>query len=408
LKIHLPWVTTAILVGAPLSAQTTALDSAVHANAQALVLTQGRLTGPGAETLIRAAAATQFVALGEEHNAREIPEFTTALFTALQQRAGFQYLALEQDPAMMWRVDAPSVRGRLDSIAALARRYPNGFTFVSDQELAMIAAVGGASAGHGRAIWGADQAFGVTHVLDSLAVLVPKAKRGAVDELRETSRAREKVRDVEHAHYMSMEHKAEAFRSLRNSLNPSVGSPEDRLLHTLELSDSVYYAHEHGHRYQANAEREEYLKARVLEEYRNAQQRGDSLPRVALKFGHWHLFRGIGPAGVQTLGDFVSQLAVANGRRSLHVALFPNNTGSYGNPDEWSDKAPALLAHGLARTEWLLVDLGALRPDFDRLAETLPAEVVNSLRQWVFGFDYALFMGGLHRALYDLNPGVQF
>ena len=92
--------------------------------------------------------------LGEEHNVVEIPELTAALLHDLQGTAGYHYLALEQDPATMNVASRGPMHGHLDSLAAFARRYPHAFTFVSDQELAMIASAGAESHGGGDPVWG--------------------------------------------------------------------------------------------------------------------------------------------------------------------------------------------------------------------------------------------------------------
>ena len=47
-----------------------------------------------------------------------------------------------------------------------------GVTFISDQELEMLAAIGGYSSTDVDVIWGCDQAAGVTHTLDQLALAV--------------------------------------------------------------------------------------------------------------------------------------------------------------------------------------------------------------------------------------------
>src|SRR5262249_34350137 len=122
----------------------------------------------------------------------------------------------------------------------------------------------------------------------------------------------------------------------------------------------------------------------------------------------WHVFRGLGPNNLQTLGNFVSEFAVANGSQSLQVALFPNGeAGGYGDLAGWQDPAPRLIARGLARNQWILVNLKALRPEYSAIGTAHPDQA-ELLRRWIFGFDYALFMGGLTRASYRLNPGVEY
>lgn len=67
------------------------------------------------------------MALGEAHNNREIPAFTTALFRLLHEHEGFEFLILEQDPVMMERVSRPPAKGALQAIQSLARQYLKPF-----------------------------------------------------------------------------------------------------------------------------------------------------------------------------------------------------------------------------------------------------------------------------------------
>src|SRR5215218_5086535 len=107
----------------PLGAEQL-LDSLVAANARPLSLDRGRLQGAGADWLLSQAARAQFLAVGEEHNVVEIPELVTALLTDLGPRAGYRYVALEQDPVTMRAASVARMRGRADSLVAYARRYP--------------------------------------------------------------------------------------------------------------------------------------------------------------------------------------------------------------------------------------------------------------------------------------------
>src|SRR5687767_4988056 len=78
--------------------QSPLLDDLVAANSRSLRLKNGAMQGSGADFIVGEAARAQFIALGEEHNTTEIPEFTSALFGTLQERYGFRFLAAEQDP----------------------------------------------------------------------------------------------------------------------------------------------------------------------------------------------------------------------------------------------------------------------------------------------------------------------
>ena len=92
------WLIALLFLFKQLHAQETLLDSLVKQFSYPVVFTEGRLSGPGADFILKKTKNAQFVNLGEEHNAKDIPVFTTALFTLLQKQYGFEFLALEQDP----------------------------------------------------------------------------------------------------------------------------------------------------------------------------------------------------------------------------------------------------------------------------------------------------------------------
>src|SRR5262249_19703143 len=151
----------------------------------------------------------------------------------------------------------PPARGNLDSLAAIARRYPHAFTFVSDEELAMVAAVGAASRAPARAapIWGCDQAFGATHVLDRLLEIAPARATMAIRALRDSVALKERTRNLEQYHYMSMEPKGDALERLARAVHPTKGSEAEFLIQSLSFSAQVYRDHREGRRYEANAAR---------------------------------------------------------------------------------------------------------------------------------------------------------
>ncbi len=381
---------------APASAQTDGLDALVRNHSYIVRFDGKSMGGPGAELLFELAGRAQFVALGEEHNTREIPLLTTAMFTELQVRHGYRFLAIEQDPVAMRMVSRPPLRGAAESIRALSDQYPYAFTFSLDEELGMLAAVGSVSQSKSTPIWGCDQAFGATHILDRLLEAVPPDQAEKLTALRAEAAEHERVRDLEKSHYMARQEKSSVIAAMCDTFDAGPGSETQFLLESLRLSDRIYAHYREERYYQNNLEREQYMKARFMDEYRQAAATQDSPPRVLLKFGHWHVYRGLGPSNVQTLGNFVSEVATLHGMESLHIAIFPNNEpGEYGDLSRWQDAAPALLAHTLSRAEWMLVDLRALRPHFWSIRSEVPAKAVPALSRWIFGFDFALFIGGM-------------
>jgi len=388
------------------------LDSLVAANARPLSIDRGRLQGAGAEWLLSQAAHAQFLAIGEEHNVVEIPELVTALLTDLEPRAGYRYVALEQDPVAMRAASVPPMRGRADSLVAYARRYPHAFTFVSDQELAMVADVGHVSKGGGNPVWGLDQSFGVTHALDRLRAISHGATPQATALLRayrDTASAKEQVRDLEKYHYMSAA-KSEDFARLGEAFRDRSGSEAAFIIENLVVSDRIYRYYRERRSYENGYEREEFMKQRFMDEYRRAETADRTAPKVILKFGHWHLYRGVGPSHLQTLGNFVSELARVNGGQSFHISVHAHNPAEgFRSLATWPDSFPdPLIARHLPTDAWTIVDLRPLRANYRRIAAALRSDQRDQFARLVFGFDAALYVGGMRPATYVHSPGVAY
>jgi hypothetical protein len=391
-----------VAFAAPAAGQNATLDSLLLRHRYPLLLGDGRLSGPGAQVLAEAAAGAQFVALGEPHNVKQVPHLTTTLFDLLKERYGFDYVAIEAGPVITRVAASGARRGIADSVYALARRYPNAFAFNTDQELAMIAAVARAAKTSIPPVWGVDQAFGALHVLERLAALAPGVEaRRVVERVVEHARPFEATRAPGERRYISRMARSQDLAELRRVFAPAPRTEADMLLRTLETSHRIYQNNIRASPtvltgYESNREREEYMKQNFMENYRAAVAAGDSLPRVLLKLGHWHTIRGANWGNVHTLGNFVAELARANGRESLHVALYLNNaSGDYGVLSQYADYKP--FAEAADPSGLVLLDLRPLRP---YAAANRIAGLTEEQRRIIFGFDLALLIGGAERGTF--------
>jgi hypothetical protein len=381
------------------------LPDLLRQNAYTLAEDNGKFSGPGLGFLVKAARDAQFFGIGEEHNVKEIPEVAAKLFAALHDAHGFNYLVLEQDAlACRWASASPT-RGSSDRIVALAKQYPNAFTFNSDQELAMIAAAGARSNGKAEVIWGLDQAFGALHILERLTELAPSPEvRERTQKLAEASRTYDKTRFRPGRHYMSDVEKPDDFWRLEDLYRPA-RDPEAELLATqLVLSARVYQNHKRGtqHKvpgaYESNREREENMKDLFLRRYREAQAQGDAVPKAVLKFGHWHMYRGRYRAYTSTLGNFVGEFARSNGMKSFYVAVHVNNPPG-GFRAMRKESYLQALADAAPQDKWTIIDVRPLRGYWYAGLIKLSDE----LREEIFGFDAILVLGGARGATYHLT-----
>lgn len=384
------------------------LEAALQANVRPLRLTEGRLSGPGADLLLAEGVASRFFVIGEQHVSKEIPEFTSALFQELNARAGYGHLALEQDPAMGRAVSRAPLVGDREAVFRYARRYPNAFTFSNDEEIAMIAYAGRIARRRGDPVWGVDQVFGALHVLDRLETIAPNpAARRLTHELIALIRPFETGRFAPGRRFISGDGPVDQLERLRTAFRPRPGSEADFLIGQLLKSVDIYRDYQSAQRglptkYRQTYEREENMKALFMDGYRRSRRAGDAAPKVLLKTGHQHAIRGQNWSGVLSLGDFVSALATAEGSRSFHLAVYMNNdqAGYYDILRESPRYGP--LARAAPTDRWAVVDLRPLRgPAYANQLHGLNEE----LRRLIFGFDAVLLIGGGSRGSYERSGG---
>jgi hypothetical protein len=385
----------ALLLATTALADEPTLTSLSEANRYALTLDRNSISGPGADFLVRSAAAAQFVAIGEEHNVAEVAQFTSALFRLLHERQGFNYFADEQDPWICQAVSRSPTRGNFERIAALHRKYPNAFTFQGDEEMAMLADIGRLSTAKSDPIWGLDQVFGALHILESLPA------RQQTRELIEIVRPLESKRFVEGQRYMLDVGSLDDLLALKKLY----GSNDEFLLDQLILSMRVYKnwlsaaKEKKPTGYESNREREENMKALFMRQYRKAERNDGKQPKVLLKFGHWHLIRGMSPGSVFTLGNFASELAISNGKQSFSIGvLLDDGPGSQRDTSKWAPWAKPFI--DASTGTWTLIDMRPMRAyaHAGQLGTLDP-----NLRRFIFGFDAILVGHGAHAATISSN-----
>lgn len=370
------------------------LDSLLRANALPLRMTSHGLDGAGHDALLRAVAGAQFVAIGERHGIREIPQFAAVLLRELHTRYGFNTLATENGE----RATRMALGGPRGSAVAFARRYPMAFEFSSDQDLALLDSARVVLGGRMNAVWGIDQEFGARHLLDRLRALGPAAPaRALLDSLTSVASAAEAhALDQGGRHWLATEAEPESFARLLRLFGPAASVEAREILRSLEASARVYRYNRLASQGQltgflANDEREEMMKRSFARQYEAAARVG-ARPKVLVKMGSAHLGRGQSPFGPFTVGMFVSDLALAGGSHSVHVIALAHNAAADSTaPSLWAWKALRPLAVAAPTSGMTLFDLAPLRPFLHsgRLGTVEP-----DLRRTIFGYDFALLIGG--------------
>ncbi len=373
-----------------LDAQNTALlDSIILQNKYIILRQEGKFSGEGMDYILENCVDAQFVGLAENHNTKEIPIFTTFLFEQLHLNDHFNYLALEQDAVMMNLISKKQV-----DVYTMATKYHNGFTFISDQELELIAQAKKISKTK-NSIWGCDQSFGASHAVAYISeALKNKGKANAkIDSIRNKIEKLEKTRDLEEYHYMADTLKRKDLTTIQEELLKTTGDSLQFYIHSLLISDSIYSQIMRRKYYQSRSMRENYIRTRFLEEY-NKALKVDSVPKVLLKFGHYHLMDGLNSGSYSTnIGDLVRNLAQFNNKKALII-----NTQIYRNDhSDWDyleDSYPMFTKYADINS-WTLFDLRPLRSYQANglLDGQIDAKFIQNWEDLIFKFDMILIVG---------------
>jgi hypothetical protein len=91
----------------------------------------------------------------------------------------------------------------------------------------------------------------------------------------------------------------------------------------------------------------------------------------------------------------VSEFAITNGMRSLHIAVLAHNEARDSLPSLWQWPAMNPLAKALSTTSWTLLDLRPFRP-FARAGRL--GVLAPDLRRLIDTYDFLVSLGGAHDA----------
>jgi hypothetical protein len=378
-------------------------------NRGAISVQDGKLAGPSAEVLRAALAEAQFVALGEDHGIRQIPEFAAALCAELAPH-GFHHMGLEIGTYVAPELEkmARSSDGA-KQIAEFEKKYPETIAFYNwQEEFAMLQKCETATSPGHMTIWGLDQEFmGATGFLADKILATntgPEAKTAIETLLKEANEARAAAaKSGSPGDLFMMTAKHEELDHVRDLLKKQ-GKPEaQKLFDAFLVSREIYQKNMTGDYYKSNRQRALLMKKNFSEPFAASSQSDGVLPKVFFKFGAYHMFRGINPLHSGEVGNLISEAAEANQFKSVHI-LIAGVKGEQlhfvgiGKPAEAAaldlagDKdSPFLFFKPLfdAQVEdsWTLYDLRSLRDGFAKYGKIDP-----ELERVIFGYDFVVFI----------------
>jgi hypothetical protein len=196
---------------------------------------------------------------------------------------------------------------------------------------------------------------------------------------------------------------AEVWQELAESLRPAAGSEVENILYVLAETRAINGAFLAGRNYESNQRRAQLNKSQFTRYYRAAQHWEGRPPRVMLKFGASHMYRGLSQTNVFDLGTMASELAESLGGRSFHVLVVAGPGTQVAGIDPTVFRTVTRPASAIAAgwmkpfldavdsSAWNVFDLRPLRPlNQARAFGVLP----DALNRVLYAFDAVVVLGG--------------
>lgn len=347
-----------------------------------IAVDNGFVTGPGAQWLRARAQQAQFFVIGEQHATADIANFSRALYRDLVTD-GYRHMALELGP---WSTRFAEQMMRNDPVALEAFMADEKtylalvFLFYREEnELAFDAVRAG---GDQPVLWGLDQEF-----IASAPILLPLLAQMASNE-RQTEAVAEAQRQADQDPMWVGMTDPSALRQLRAAFEPQGSDEALALIDAMLLSNRIYrpFTGRGGTGYEANLERENYMKANFLQHFRAELARSGYAPKVFFKFGAFHGSRGLSGTKVPALGDFLVEWGRSEGYGMFNVHIdchggealdirsgeaVPCQSYYFSKAEQSEHSLQAYIpAEGLA-----VIDLRGLRPFAHKMSFLDPATV---------------------------------
>lgn len=352
---------------------------------------ENKLEGDGSEIIREALVGSQFVLIGEQHGIEEVGHFTDIVFKECQD-LDYRYLALEVSPMMAGEMQRRVPEG-LDAWKQFALRYPFGVAFYDNgQDYSMLKN----GVDHGT-IWGLDQVF----IAESRILMSRLVEVATSDQQKSMAEKYRQIGEEEAQTAMqSMQMTDLLLFKMTDSLLTEfrqvfAGHAEAiEILYEIEKSRDIYQAYFDKNYYGNNKLRIDLMKEHFLSYYAKAQEKDGAAPKVVLKFGAYHMYRGFSPVQMLDLGNLTHELAVINGHHTVSFG-FMGLKGASSNPMtgvqdfDNSDAMDPHLAEALDQKE---LSGGYYLVDFRPLRYRNLSKLKDDLVDRIHAFDFGVFV----------------
>jgi len=314
-------------------------------------------------------------------------------------------MALEVGPLAGRNLEAwvrdPGGRGQL---AAFERQYPANIAFYNwSEEFDLLSRCAAKATGPFH-VWGLDQelmgssGWILTKILEQKPG--PNAAREARHLLQKNDEAYAKAsKSGSPDELFMMSASDDELNGLHDALRNEGNTTSQALFDSLLESRQIYKKNMGGQTAESNRQRALLMKHNFVANYERATSNGASAPKILLKFGAWHMFKGVNPLLNNDLGNYVTELADGQGTSSVRILILGVNGDQLRFAGIGRPPAPAPL--NLAEDKDS--DFLYLKPVFDNLLAD--GFTVFDLRGFRLGFRS---LGPVDREMERLIFGYDF
>jgi uncharacterized protein (TIGR03435 family) len=312
---------------APQPAQADRFLEKLLQHRYALSIRGGQFSDAGAPILQSAIAHSRFVLLGEDHGAVQTAEFMAALCAAVAPHH-FSAIAIEEGPLAAAELEERTRRpDGLSQLLAFEQAFPDSIGVYNTREEVNALQQCARAAPSAFHLWGLNQeGLNGAGLILSRVLATPGLGADARTAMQQLSNkndeAYQRALRTSSIFDFFMIAADEKELAADAALLSSEGSPEAQRLfasliesHEINRAPPVEYT---------NARRRERLmKTLFAANYGRAAAATSTPPKVLLRFGAYHLYRGLNPVRGSGIGNYIAELAEAQGAQSPHIRLMP-------------------------------------------------------------------------------------
>lgn len=365
-----------VAVAAPIVAQKSLGDDPIRT---ALTNHQYDLEADGLRFLLDEARNNDFFLLGELHGDNEIPALLRVLWPVMWKQ-GYRHIAAEVSPWAAHQLEFVPV-GKGPAVLALWTK----------REVSDVHALADSNA---NVLWGCDiEEVQPQMLIVELASLNPSdLDLRRMLELTKDGYTRKMAPDLLD---LAKRSKGKVDAVLNDV------SLRENLIETLEVEKNRLGV---DTKMIAQNERERLMKEQFLKHLRAGSEAGTS-SKVLFRFGRNHLHRGYDARGISTLGNFIAELALGEGKTTFNVGAFGAGgtatlLGDTWNADERKDELGFALLAEKARYSASVFDLRPLRALLHRIPQEKRSALETNLIYWADSYDALI----CYRTVTPLRP----